>query len=430
MVRPGYKRTEVGVIPEEWEVAHLESVVPSGKKNGIVDGPFGSNLKSIHYRTEGIPIITSGYVTRGRFEANEYLYVDKEKFLREKRSAVEGGDIVMAKIGARCGSSAILPLGHETGILSGNALKISVDATRHSAYFIWQVLWNLYQSGAISDIVSTGAQPAISMASLKKLQVALPAKREQDAIAAALSDVDDLIASLDKLIAKKQAVKTAVMQDLLTGRRRLPGFEGEWERKMLGDLGYCIRGVSYSGSTDLYPHDTNNSVRLLRSNNIRDSAINREDLQHVDSSRVSAEQVMLPGDILICTANGSKELVGKAAAFNVSDGYEYTFGAFMGCFRITSDSANPRFTSYLFQSMEYRKVLGTILAGSSINNLKPSDVEAITFNIPSRYEQDAIAEVLSDIDAEIAALQTRREKTKAIKQGMMQELLTGRVRLV
>jgi len=115
-LKPGYKQTEVGVIPEDWDVDMLASVTPKNARNGIVDGPFGSNLKTIHYRKSGIPIITSGYVTEGRFAADSYLYVDKEKFEEEKRSAVRPGDIVMAKIGARCGASAILPHWHSVSI--------------------------------------------------------------------------------------------------------------------------------------------------------------------------------------------------------------------------------------------------------------------------------------------------------------------------
>jgi type I restriction enzyme S subunit len=173
-VKPRYKQTEVGVIPEEWAVESLASVTPSNARNGIVDGPFGSNLKTIHYRKAGIPITTSGYVTEGHFFAEKYLYVDKNKFDEEKRSAVRPGDIVMAKIGARCGASAILPKWHDIGILSGNALKISVDSLRHSNFYVWQVLWNLYSSGRIEPLKTTGAQPAISMANLKKYKIPLP----------------------------------------------------------------------------------------------------------------------------------------------------------------------------------------------------------------------------------------------------------------
>ncbi|MEI2689027.1 MAG: restriction endonuclease subunit S [Anaerolineae bacterium] len=130
-------------------------------------------------------------------------------------------------------------------------------------------------------------------------------------------------------------------------------------------------------------------------------------------------------------ANGSKELVGKAAKFLIDDGFEYTFGAFMGCFRPLDQGADPDYLSYLFLTNEYRTHISLLLAGSSINNLKPSDLEAFCIRIPNNpAEQTAIAAVLSDMDAEIAALERRRDKTKLLKQGMMQELLTGRIRLV
>ena len=126
-IQAGFKQTEVGIIPSDWLLFLIEELTPKNRQYTIVDGPFGSNLKTIHYRKSGIPIITSGYVTDGKFSASEYLYVDLEKFKQEKRSAVKGGDIVMAKIGERCGASAILPKEHPEGILSGNALKISID---------------------------------------------------------------------------------------------------------------------------------------------------------------------------------------------------------------------------------------------------------------------------------------------------------------
>jgi len=260
-VRKGYKQTEVGVIPEDWDVDTLASTTPRNMRNSIVDGPFGSNLKTIHYRKSGIPIITSGYVTEGYFLADDYLYVDDEKFKQEKRSAVNAGDIVMAKIGARCGASAILPEWHQTGILSGNALKITIDKSRHSTYYIWQKLWSLYLRGTIESLKTTGAQPAISMANLKKFKIPLPPLPEQNIIAAALSDANALIDNLGKLIAKKRNIKQGTIQLLLTARKRLPGFTGEWETKALGDIfsvsagGDLIKG-SFSPNLDgnyLYP---------------------------------------------------------------------------------------------------------------------------------------------------------------------------------
>ena len=129
-------------------------------------------------------------------------------------------------------------------------------------------------------------------------------------------------------------------------------------------------------------------------------------------------------------ANGSKALVGKAGLFVADDGYEYTFGAFMGCFRTICSKAHPAFIFHLFLTAQYRSYINNLLVGSSINNLRPSSIESLKFSTPTLIEQTAIAAVLSDIDAEIDALEKRRAKTAALKQGMMQELLTGRTRLV
>jgi type I restriction enzyme S subunit len=128
-------------------------------------------------------------------------------------------------------------------------------------------------------------------------------------------------------------------------------------------------------------------------------------------------------------ANGSKALVGKAGRFQVNDGYKYTFGAFMGCFRTNLEKADPGFTFYLLQTERYQRLIGDLLAGSSINNLKPSSIESLEFLFPERAEQLAIATVLSDIDAELTSLQNRRDSIQEVKQGMMQQLLTGKIRL-
>ena len=155
-----------------------------------------------------------------------------------------------------------------------------------------------------------------------------------------------------------------------------------------------------------------------------------DSIQFVNSARVKSEQLLKPHDVLICMANGSKALVGKAGFFNVADGHEYTFGAFMGCFRTESTVSNPAFVFYLFQTARYRDYINNLLAGSSINNLNPGSIESLEFRLPQMSEQTAIATVLSDMDTELTALETRLAKARQIKQGMMQELLTGRIRLL
>jgi type I restriction enzyme S subunit len=188
--------------------------------------------------------------------------------------------------------------------------------------------------------------------------------------------------------------------------------------------------VSYKGDSDLSTHDTPHTKRLLRSNNVQNAVVVIDEVQFVNAARVSSHQILQQDDILICMANGSKALVGKAGIFKLSDGHEYTFGAFMGCFRTNSTEATPAFVFYLFQTARYRDYINNLLAGSSINNLRPSSIESLEFAAPPYPEQTAIAEVLSEMDGELAVLEQRREKTRALKQAMMQELLTGRTRLL
>jgi type I restriction enzyme S subunit len=199
----------------EWEFRELINLTPTNEKYGIVDGPFGSNLKTIHYKKEGIPIITSGFVTEGYFYAEKYDYVTPDKFEKEKRSGVKGGDIVMAKIGARCGTSAIMPPYHKQGILSGNALKITIDEIRFSAMFVWQQLWFLYKIGNLDGLIKVGAQPAISISNLKKFEIAMPReKAEQQKIADCLASLDDLITAQTQQLAALKTHKKGLMQQL------------------------------------------------------------------------------------------------------------------------------------------------------------------------------------------------------------------------
>ena len=304
----------------------------------------------------------------------------------------------------------------------------AITATGVNPGFLWYVLAReVPKLGSVSQ-GSTFA--AVNKADLHRLELDIPPYHEQRVIAEALSDVDEMLGALEALIAKKNAIRLASMQQLLTGKIRLAGFSGEWITKKLGEIGSCMRGVSYDPLTDLSNHDKDTTVRLLRSNNVQGAAVFSGDVQYVNCNRVADTQIMRQNDILICMANGSKELVGKSGLFTLSDGNVYTFGAFMGCFRTALSGYDPQFVFYLLQTSAFRDYLGQTLAGSSINNLKPADIETSMFRFPDRREQADIVAVLSDMDAEINALEARRDKMLAIKQGMMQQLLTGRVRLV
>lgn len=293
-----------------------------------------------------------------------------------------------------------------------------------NSYYLTQFI-NQYVSFPLE---STGV-PQLTVPQIENIEVELPDFAEQATVAEALSDIDSLISSLQKLIEKKKAIKQGAMQELLTGKKRLPGFSGEWNEGRIGDYCQCIRGVSYNGGTDLFSDENNYSFRLLRANNIQNGHFVPNDVQFVIKSCVPEERVLHTDDILVCMANGSKPLVGKNCFLNVRNGV-YTFGAFMGCVRARTPSTCMKYIFQIMNSTTYCGNISLLLSGSSINNLRPNDILNMTYKFPTVIEQQDIAQVLSDMDSEIEKLEKKLSKYQQVKQGMMQELLTGRIRLV
>jgi type I restriction enzyme S subunit len=333
------------------------------------------------------------------------------------------GSVVLLR-DAGIGKSAIL--GSDMAV-SQHFLAWSCGPSLHNEFLYY---WFQSMKSEFERISNGSTIKTIGLRYFRQLKVPLPHIDEQRQIARRLSDIDRLIAFLERLIAKKQAIKQGMMQQLLTGKTRLPGFTDPWPVIRLAEVGQCLRGVGYDPQTDLSPGDRAFTLRLLRANNVQDGAIVLEDLQFVHERKVDARQVVQPGDIVICMANGSRSLVGKSAYFDtLRRGHRYTFGAFMGVFRVSNRQCEARFIAELLRSKDFRDWLDIILAGSSINNLKPGDVENFQAAIPSHPEQSAIAGVLQDAQREIDAARSRLLKIKAIKMGMMQEILTGHTRL-
>lgn len=423
-MRDGYKRSDVGVIPGDWEVSTLGQVCT------FENGDRSSNYPSPgSFRQSGIPFINAGHVSDGKISLSEMNFITQEAFERLGGGKVKAGDILFCLRGS-LGKFGVVTDNFGLGAIASSLVIVRPKLLALNLNYLGCYFSSSICSRMIDTWAGGAAQPNLGAKELARFSIPIPASlTEQHAIAQAVSDVDALIAGLEKLIAKKRDLKQAAMQQLLTGQTRLPGFSGEWEVKRLGDVGVCLRGVSYKGDADLFPHDTDTSKRLLRSNNVQESLVVTSDLQYVKADRVREHQILRDGDVLICMANGSKALVGKAGYFDVSDEFEYTFGAFMGAYR-GNEQANRRFVFYLFQTNRYRDYIANILAGSSINNLSPSSIESLEFNFPELSEQGAIAQTLNDMDSELISLETRLAKTRELKQGMMQELLTGRTRLV
>jgi type I restriction enzyme S subunit len=258
---------------------------------------------------------------------------------------------------------------------------------------------------------------------LKAFHIPLPPLTEQRVIAEALSDMDELLGALDRLIAKKRDIKQATMQLLLTGKTRLPGFSGKWEVKKLGDVGAFHKGSGVkkdearSGDLpcvrygEIYTHH-NDYVRVFN------SWISREVAE--------TATLLRQGDIMFAGSGETKEEIGKCVAF--VDNVEAYAGGDIVILRPTC--VDSLFLGYLLNTPEVSSQKASRGQGDAVVHISSSALASISLSLPQLAEQTAIASVLSDIDAELSALEARRDKTRALKQGMMQELLTGKTRLI
>ena len=259
----------------------------------------------------------------------------------------------------------------------------------------------------------------------RKLQILLPPLEEQKSIAEALSDVDALLASIDAAIEKKRNVKTATMQRLLTGEERLPGFDGEWESEPLGRLLDFQNGVNAGKEAYGKGMPFANVLEVVENTHIKISDIpGRVDVP----SEMRKKHSVQSGDILFNRTSETREEVGLASTY-VGD-EPILFGGFVIRGRPVSGALNQAYAGYALRAPSVRKQIISSGQGAIRSNIGQERLAEVEIPLPSLDEQRAIAEVLSDMDAEIEAWEKRRAKTEAVKTGMMQELLTGETRLV
>jgi type I restriction enzyme S subunit len=384
----GYKQSEVGVIPEDWNAVQAGDIGRfrggSGfpiKYQGAVFGAYPL-FKVSDMNNEGNEIFMR--------RANNYVSEPLRKLLGA--TSFPPNSIVFAKVGAAVFLERKKILA-QSSCLDNNMAAFVLDANRADYRFIH---YNLLHT-KLGDLVSTTALPSLSGGVLSKIGLPLPPLPEQRAIAAALSDVDALLAKLDQFIAKKRDLKQAAMQQLLTGQTRLPGFSGEWEVKRLGEVLRVRHGKSQHNietQDGRYP--------ILATG----GEIGRTDTFLYDKPSV---------------------LIGRKGTIDKPQFRDEPFWTVDTLFYTEISGANsPNFLFYKFNMIDWR----SYNEASGVPSLNASTIENIEINLAKPDEQTAIATVLSDMDAELSALVGRRDKTRALKQGMMQELLTGRIRLV
>jgi type I restriction enzyme S subunit len=274
----------------------------------------------------------------------------------------------------------------------------------------------------------SSGQTGVDLKGLKEYNIPFPTDiKEQKAIATALSDMDDLILSLEKLISKKKMIKDGAMEELLTGEKRLVGFNDKWSEYIIDKI-----GKSYGGLTGKKKeHFSNGNAFYIPFMNVMSNPI--IDVTYLESVAIKEGEIqnrVKKGDLLFNTSSETPEEVGMCSVLK-RDLDNLYLNSFCFGFRLNNlREINPLFLSYLFRSKIGRTMMSSLAQGSTRYNLSKSNFNKLTIQLPKYNEQEAIADILSDMDNEIKKLEKKLDKYKNIKSGMMEELLTGKRRLV
>lgn len=386
-VPKGYKHTGVGIIPEDWDIYKLGNIVEflDGKRKPIKSSDrIKITGKYPYYGASGI----IDYV-------DDFIFDDELILLGE-----DGENILSRNLPLAFRVKGKIWVNNHAHVLKPKN-EVDID-----------FLTNYLESLDYTLLNSGTAQPKLNKHNCQNIAITLPTLSEQKAIAEVLGDIDTLINTLKTLIAKKKALKQGAMQELLTGKKRLPGFTGEWEMKKLGKMVDFKNGKAHENSVT-----TNGAYVLVNSKFISTEG-------KVIKFSKDCFCPVFKGEILMVMSDVPN---GKAIAkcFFVDKNEYYTLNQRICTLKVKKDNSK-----FIFYSINRNPYYLTFDDGVKQTNLRKEDVLGCVINIPNDInEQKAIAQILSDMDTEIEALKTQLQKIRLLKQGMMQALLTGKTRL-
>lgn len=411
----GYKRTEAGVIPADWDAVKLGSIARSihrGASPRPIDDPVWFD------ETSNVGWVRISDVTRSGRYLIETMQRLSQQGVRHSRFLPRG-----ALIMSICATV-------------GRPIETRIDVCIHDGFIVFErpAVEQGFLYHALKDLEprwsskgQTGSQMNLNTGLIKSTQIPLPpTKTEQQAIAEALSDADALIESLEQLLAKKRQITRGAMQALLTGKKRLPGYSREWPIGRLKDIGSTFGGLTGKSKADFGA----GSARYITFMSIMTNVvIDCASFERVRVLPTESQNRVRKGDLFFNGSSETPEEVGMCSvlAEEVEDVYLNSFCFVFRC--RDQESADGKYLANYFRSNEGRELLKSLAQGATRYNLSKRALLRVEFPLPSFEEQTAIASILSDMDSEIVALDARLAKVRQLKQGMMQVLLTGRIRL-
>jgi type I restriction enzyme, S subunit len=416
-VKLGYKKCEVGVIPEDWDVKVL------GQLSEFVTS--GSRGWARHYSDRGPIFVRSQNIRYGYLDFTDQQCVIPPAGAEGSRTRLKQSDLLITMTGNSVGNVAWLEQDLGEAYISQHVGLVRLSEPSFAEYICLFLAPGSPGNSQIWASQTGQSKPGLNLKNLEDLWVALPPHAERDAIAEALSDVDGLLGGLDRLISKKRDLKQAAMQQLLTGHTRLPGFHGEWEVNTLGEIADVKTGPFGSSLHESdYVRDGTPIITVEHLGEFGVKHFNLPLVSDTDRQRLRAYSLEV-GDIVFSRVGS----VDRNALIRPSEA-GWLFSGRLLRVRPDKKKAFAQFLSYQFHGEAFKGLVRNVAVGQTMACLNTQILKGILVRLPSVPEQTAIAKVLSDLDAELAALEQRREKTRDLKQAMMQELLTGKTRLV
>lgn len=414
MVAKGYKNTEIGVIPKDWDVLNIMTTSTMKARIGWQGLTVNEYQKNGDYY-----LITGTDFCNGKISWDTCHFVKKERYEQDTNIQIKQGDILITKDGT-IGKIAFVDFMPLASTLNSGVFVIRPQKDDYSSQFMYYVFNSVYFESFLNKLVAGSTITHLYQKDFVKFNFPLPHLSEQNAIATALSDADALISSTEKLIAKKKAIKQGAMQELLKPK------EG-WETIIIDKLGKTFGGLSGKSRNDF----ENGNCPYIPFMNIMSNAI--VDTMYFDYVYIKDgenQNKAIQGDLFFNTSSETPEEVGMCSVLleNIPDLYLNSF-----CFGFRLDSKmenNGLYLSYFFRSSYGRKLLFSLAQGATRHNLSKNNFLKTEIQLPKPSEQTRIATILSDMDTEISLLEQKLEKQKQIKQGMMQNLLTGKIRLL
>ncbi|MFM5520262.1 restriction endonuclease subunit S [Aeromonas jandaei] len=434
----GYQQTEVGVIPEDWVVISIQNSLTEKYILDQMDGNHGELYpKSHEFSSFGVPYIGATDFSNGYVDFKSCKFIPLERAKKFKKGIAKNGDVLFAH-NATVGPVSLLNSDFDFVILSTTATYYRCDNDFLKNKYLAQYFCSDFFVSQYKAVMSQSTRNQVPILAQRKFLIVLPSKNEQTAIANVLSDSDALIDALEQLIAKKQAIKSATMQQLLTGRTRLPAFAlrpngtpkgykpselgdipEDWEVCFLADIANLKNGYAFK-SADYCSHGKYCIVTIAC---VQNGYMNISDSNKLNKLPfdIQSHQILTRGSLLISMTGN----VGRVAKVECDD---LLLNQRVGL--VESKNIDRDFLFYLLRNPTFLSDMEEKAVGGAQGNIGKDDILSYSLIKPvCNKEQTAIATILSDMDNELQALTRKLEKARALKQGMMQQLLTGKIRL-